>query len=91
MLVILRLSDTFAQNISKASRLELHGNKFKIIDEEGMLLVSYTLPLSEEHSKRFFDVFLGNLSISNYIDINSLIKNNFKDVILEEDIKWNII
>lgn len=84
MLVILKLSDTFAQNIGEASRFELHGNDLKIIDEEGGLIVSFTLPLSEAHSKIFFDIFLGNLSIGNYVDINSLLKNNFKNVILEK-------
>lgn len=84
MLVILKLSDTFAYNICRAFRFELHGNILKIIDEEGIQIVDYTLPLSEEHSKRFFDILLGNLSIGNYVDINSLLKNNFKDVILEE-------
>ncbi len=84
MLVILRLSKTFAYNIRRASRFELHGNILKIIDEEGIQIVDYTLPLSEEHSKIFFDIFLGNLSIGNYVDIDSLIKNNFKDVMLKE-------
>lgn len=84
MLVILKLSDTFAQNISEVSKFELHGNELKLIDEEGKPMIICSLPLSEEHSKRFFDIFLGNLSIGNYIDIDSLLKNNFKDVILEK-------
>ena len=42
------------------------------------------MPLSEEHSKRFFDIFLGNLSIGNYINIEKILEYNFKDVILEE-------
>lgn len=84
MLVILKLSDTFAKNICEVSKFELHGNELKLIDEEGKPMVICSLPLSEEHSKRFFDVFLGNLSISNYVDMNSLLKNNFKDVILKE-------
>ena len=87
MLVILKLSDTFAQNIHNASRFELHSNKLKIINEEGGLMVSYTLPLSEEHSKRFFDILLGNLSIGNYVDIDSLLKNNFKDKSEYQNIK----
>lgn len=84
MLVILRLSKTFAYNIRRAFRFELHGNILKIIDEEGFKIVNYTLPLSEEHSKIFFDIFLGNLSMGNYVDIDSLIENNFKDVMLKE-------
>lgn len=84
MLVILRLSDTFAQNIRNASRFELHGNILKIIDEEGKPIVICSLPLSEEHSKRFFDILLGHLCVGNYVDIDSLLKNNFKDVILKE-------
>ena len=84
MLVILRLSDTFAQNISEVYRFELHGNELKLIDKEGKPIVICSLPLSEEHSKKFLDILLGNLSIGNYVDINSLLKNNFKDAILEE-------
>lgn len=84
MLVILKLSDTFAINIRRAFRFELYGNRLRIIDEEDRLIVSYILPLSEEHSKRFFNILLGNLSIGNYVDIDSLLKNNFKDIIKEE-------
>lgn len=84
MLVILKLSDTVAQNISEVSKFELNGNELKLIDEEGKPMVIYSFPLSEEHSKRLFDIILDNLSLCNYVDINSLLKNNFKDVILEE-------
>lgn len=83
MLTVVKISEDYAHNISNAERFELHGNILKIIDFNGNK-TTYTLPLSEEHAKRFFDIFLGNLSVSNYINIEKILEYNFKDVILEE-------
>lgn len=82
MLTVVKVSEDCAYNISNAERFELQGNILRIVDFNGSR-TTYTLPLSEEHSKRFFDIFLGNLSIGNYIDIEKILEYNFKDVILE--------
>lgn len=82
MLTVVKTNDNNAYNISDAEYMCLLDNRL-IIGKKEETIINYKLPLSEEHSKRFFDVFLGNLSINNYINIEKILEYNFKDVILE--------
>lgn len=84
MLTVVKINDRNAYNISNAKYIYLSNDNHLIIGSDDYTMVNYKLPLSEEHAKRFFDIFLGNLSINNYINIEKILEYNFKDVILEE-------